>query len=330
MSAARVPSWIYLLGYFVAVVACGAALAPWLHALGKGYVQFAAERGWQSTPLLGPLMREADKAEFQRYFNRSVLVCALLWLWPAARLLRVRGGEIPGFRWKPGDGRDLACGFFLAALGLLAMGAILYRMGVFQWNKKVDPGSLFLVAGIAAVAVALVEEWLFRGAFTAVFARTFGPFTTLWGVALLFAVLHFMEPPDNLRIPDEAVGATTGFQLAGVMLGRLGQVETFTGAFLALLLVGLMLGWARLATGRLWLGIGLHAGWVFALKIFSGMTRRSRGADEIIDPFWIGADLRTGAMPLFFLAATAALLAIYLRMTRRTRAGRPYPGNQTG
>jgi membrane protease YdiL (CAAX protease family) len=316
----RVPSWFYLLGYFVAVVVGGAALAPWLHALGKAYVGMAAAHGWQEMPVLGPLMKEADKADFQRYFNRSVLVCALLLLWPAARLLRVRGGEIPGLRWKPGDLRDLACGFLLAALGLLIMGVILFQMGVFHWNKKADIGSVLMVATIAAVAVALVEEWLFRGAFTAVVARTFGPIVTLLAIALLFAVLHFMEPPEHLRIPDEVVNAGTGFQLAGVMLGRLGQPETFTGAFLALLLVGLMLGWARLATGRLWLGIGLHAGWVFALKTYSGMTRRSRKADEIIDPVWIGSDLRTGAMPLVFLVATALLLALYLRATKGKRA----------
>ena len=316
---ARVPSWLYLIGYFTAVVVCGAALSPWLHALGKAYVEMATAHGWQDTPLLGPLMREAEKAEFQRYFNRSVLVCALLMLWPAARLLRVRGGEIPGLKWKPGDGRDLGVGFSLAALGLLAMGAVLYQMGVFQWNKKADVGSVLLVAGIAAVAVALVEEWLFRGAFTAVVARSFGPVPTLFFICFLFAVLHFMEPPEGLKIPDEAVRADTGFHLAGVMLGRLGKTETFAGAFLALLMVGLMLGWARLATGRLWLGIGLHAGWVFALKTFSGLTRRSRKADEIIESFWIGGDLRTGMMPLCFLLGTAVLLAIYLRVTRRNR-----------
>lgn len=316
---ARFPSWIILLGYFVAVVACGAAMAPWLHALGKTYVGLAATHGWQDAPLMGALMKEADKADFQRYFNRSVLVCALLLLWPAARLLRVRGGEIPGLRWKPDDGRDLACGFLLAALGLLAMGVILFQMGVFHWNKKAEIGSVLIVAATAAVAVALVEEWLFRGAFTAVVARTFGPIATLGFIALLFAVLHFMEPPESLRIPHESVNAGTGFRLAGAMLGRLGQIETFTGAFLALLLVGLMLGWARLATGRLWLGIGLHAGWVFALKSYSGLTRRSREADEIIDAFWIGGDLRTGAMPLVFLVATAMVLALYLRMTRRRR-----------
>ena len=315
--SARLPSWMILLGYFVAVVVCGAVLAPWLHALGKTYVGVAASQGWQETPLLGPLMKEADKADFQRYFNRSVLVCALALLWPAARLLRVSGGEIPGLRWRPGDLRDLTCGFFLAALGLLAMGAILFQMGVFHWNKKAEIGSVLMVAAVAAVAVALVEEWLFRGAFTAVVARTFGPVATLWSITLLFAVLHFMEPPETLRIPDEEVNAATGFRLAGIMLGRLGQFETFTGAFLALLMVGWMLGWARHATGRLWLGIGLHAGWVFALKAYSGMTRRSRKADEIIDPSWIGGDLRTGAMPLLFLTATAIALALYLRMTRK-------------
>ena len=318
----RSTSWLVLPLYFLAVIVCGAALAPWLFDLGQWYVARAAEHGWNSLPVLGGLADEARKADFQRYFNRAVLVSALALLWPAARLLKPSKGEIPGLRLRPGDTRDALAGFVLAGGMLLAMGWYLLSVGVFKQNPKADVASVLGAALTAAVAVAIIEDWLFRGAFTAIVGRALGPRQTLLVIALMFAVLHFMEPPENLRIPHESVNAATGFQLAGTMLGRLASPATFAEGFLNLLVVGLLLGWARLATGGLWLGIGLHAGWVLALKGFSGMTRRTRDAGEILSPHWIGKDLRTGLLPLGFLLATALLLAVYLHWRKSARGGR--------
>ena len=305
--------------YFLAVILGGAALAPWLYDLDQWYVAHAASHGWDTMPVLGGLAAEAEKADFQRYFNRAVLVCALAMLWPAARVLRPGKGEIPGLRPRPGDLRDALAGFILAGGMLLAMGWYLLSAGVFKWNPKADWTSVMAAAITAAIAVAIIEEWLFRGAFTAIVGRALTGRTTWVVIALMFAVLHFMEPPEHLRIPDDAVNAATGFQLAGMMLGRLISPSTFAEGFLNLLVVGLLLGWARLATGGLWLGIGLHAGWVLALKGFSGVTRRARDAEDILGTHWIGKDLRTGLLPLVFLLASAGLLALYLHW-RKSRA----------
>jgi len=309
----RLPPWLVLLLYFAGTVVVGSVLAPWLFSLGRGYAAWAAGTGTGDTFLLGDLAREARKADFQRYFNRSTLVAALALLWPAARLLHVRHNELPGLWPALGDLRDSGLGFLLGVVPLLAMGGILVAMGVFKQNPKAVFASLAANAAVAAVAVALLEEWLFRGAITGIVGRSLPPRRTLVFVAVLFAVLHFMQPPETWRVADDAVNAGTGLQLAGAILGRLLDPGAFAGAFLTLLAIGLLLGWARLVTGRLWLGIGMHAGWVFALKAFSGMTRRVPAHKHGVPDLVIGGDIRTGLMPLGFLALTALALAWILR-----------------
>lgn len=310
-SPSRFPSWLVLLLFFAAVVVLGSAIAPLLFELGHWYVALASAKEWHDTPLLGALAAEAEKADFQRYFNRAILVAALGLLWPAARLLKIGKAELPPVRPGRQDWMDAAVGFALAGGLLLAMGWLLLGQGVFMPNPKADWPALVRVALVAAAVVSLLEEWLFRGAFTAIVRRTLSEKGTFLFIAILFAVLHFMHPPEQLRIPDESVGAWTGFQLTGIMFGQLLEPSTFAGAFLTLLVVALLLGWARMRTGRLWLGIGLHAGWVFALKAFSAATRRSKSDDHGFPAILIGGDLRTGLLPLAFLAVTGLGLWAY-------------------
>lgn len=322
--SSRLPSWSVLLLYFLAVVAGGSLLAPHLFALGNWYVDWVARMGWQEVPLAGALAAEAGKADFQRYFNRAVLVVALSLIWPVARLLRLRRGEIPGLRPQAGDLADMAAGFLMAAGLLLAMGYYLLHAGVFRQNPKADWPDLLIAAAVAAAAVALLEEFFFRGAITGIVARALSPRATLAFVAVLFAVLHFMHPPEDLRIADAEVGAWTGFRLSWLMLAQVASLEAFTGAFLTLFVVALLLGWARMATGRLWLGIGLHAGWVFALKAFGAATRRAKPVPEGFPDFLIGKDIKTGLLPLGFLLLTGLVLAAYL-WPRRKSACTPEP-----
>jgi membrane protease YdiL (CAAX protease family) len=70
--------------------------------------------------------------------------------------------------------------------------------------------------------------------------------------------------------------------------------------------VGLVLAWARLRSGALWLPIGLHIGWVIALKGFI-MTHHYVAAKKP-NELWLGiGDLRAGLLPLVALAVTVVL-----------------------
>ena len=79
-----------LLVYVAAVFVAGALLAPWLHTAAR--------------LLAGPIpaLEELVGYSFRRYVHRSILLFALIGLWPLARALGVRSWSDLGFRRGPG------------------------------------------------------------------------------------------------------------------------------------------------------------------------------------------------------------------------------------
>jgi len=73
--------------------------------------------------------------------------------------------------------------------------------------------------------------------------------------------------------------------------------------FATLFAVGGVLTLARMRTGSLWAGIGLHAGWVFGLKWFSGLMSYQKGWLP-----WIGPNLKVGLVPLLVVILTGWLV----------------------
>jgi membrane protease YdiL (CAAX protease family) len=90
----------------------------------------------------------------------------------------------------------------------------------------------------------------------------------------------------------------------GQIFGHFGHMDFLLAEFATLCAVGWVLVMARLRTGRLWAGIGLHAGWVFGLKYFSSLTRGSKElrAGEWLP--WIGTNLKIGLVPLVVVLLT--------------------------
>ena len=67
--------------------------------------------------------------------------------------------------------------------------------------------------------------------------------------------------------------------------------------------------------------IGLHAGWVFAFRLFKKVTDRME-----IDPrysLYLGDDLKEGLIPLGALVITALLVYAYTRTLRPTPRSAP-------
>ena len=94
--------------------------------------------------------------------------------------------------------------------------------------------------------------------------------------------------------------------------------------------VGLILGYSRLKTKSLWLGIGLHAGWVFGIKFFSPFTRLSNDAKNIIKAIkgegkedmvltlwekipWYGDSLRSGLNSALVVTFSGILIWLWLK-----------------
>jgi membrane protease YdiL (CAAX protease family) len=209
-------------------------------------------------------------------------------------------------------------GCIIAAGLLWGLGAILDAAGAYVPKQQAPAaGKLLSKALVPAVAVALVEEWLFRGVLLGLWLRFARPVTACAGTALVFAFLHFLNPPAGSVIADPA-HVLAGFQLLGKILLHFTDPLFFLTDFASLLAAGLILAWARVRTGALWFSIGLHAGWIAAFKAFNLFYQEV--SDSPLRPWGIGENLRSGVLPLLTLGITAVICHFVLR--RFSRASR--------
>lgn len=301
-----------LLAYFGAVLLGGAILAPLLFTGGNWLLQMIQDSPRHNTGALGWLESEISKAGFTRYFNRAMLIAALLAVWPLIRWAGFDRSVFPKWRPLASGFRQFTAGFGFAALFLLALGWAFCSAGIY----KLRPDAPWMAFGgplFAAVSVGIVEEFFFRGALLGLFLRSMNAAAALiWGT-FIFAIAHFLKPPETFEIPNDQVGWSSGFHVLAAILGNFGNVDFLLAEFLTLFAVGWVLAQGRMVTGRLWVGIGLHAGWVFGLKYFSALTRATKALREGEHLPWIGTNLKIGLVPFAVVLFTGWIV---LRLVR--------------
>ena len=291
----------------------GAALvAPHLYAWGKDLAAEAAVSEL-SAPMEW-LANKCDRAKFSRYFNRGLMACALLGLYPLIRSLKKKGAKQTKLafkqRIKPGTQgwRDIAIGILFSAGFLTLLVGFLYYLG---WVKTSDDfvfAKAFQKAIIPAIIVALLEEWLFRGVLYDVLVRKLNAVQTIIGLSLFFAAVHFLSPPKGIAIADPR-NALAGFEMLGLIGQKFLAVNSFFGVFVTLFVVGATLAYTRYKTGKLWLAIGLHASWVFSLKFTNKLTDPVGESQKLL----YNNSLMDGVLPLVTLLITGLSLTFYLR-----------------
>jgi membrane protease YdiL (CAAX protease family) len=293
-----------------------ALLTPWIYQGGK-HLAGLTEAG-DFPGLIESLGKSCGRAKIGRYFDRALLISALAFL--PFLLRRIRGlraspGKVVLARMARFPGKSIAIqivvGCVIASGMLWALGGILEAVGVYY--PKTDPpalGKLLPKILIPAVVAPLLEEWLFRGLLLGLWLRFARPLAACIGTSLLFAFLHFIEPPDGTVIADPT-HPLAGFELLGKILLHFTDPMFFVTDFATLLAVGLILAWARVRTGALWFSIGLHAGWIIAFKAFSMLYRKV--PEHPLCPWGVGDNLRSGALPLVALGLTAVICHFALK-----------------
>ena len=106
------------------------------------------------------LESKLDNAHFGRYFNRSMLIGALVCMYPLIRSLKLKKSHLGlqrNIHWKT----DFGIGFVLASGILLIFGIIYMQLGIFEAKNSFSEKMLlkFLISGLS---VAVLEEFLFR------------------------------------------------------------------------------------------------------------------------------------------------------------------------
>lgn len=315
-----------ILVYLLGTMLLGALLAPQLYLGGK----HAVAEGWLAGGWFDGLHGSMERAKFSRYFNRAVLIAAVLLLWPALRWLNAgnRRTNTDGISANRGEAMlrffqlspnrwwwsHLLIGFVLAGGTLLLLGWFYVGQGWYELRDAGKPLSRILATALGTgLAVGLLEEFVFRGALHVVVSKWLRPKTLFWVIAAFFAVIHFFNPPHGLDAGT--VTSTTGLwmvcQIFGHFFSQFANPSFLLAEFAVLFAIGLVLGYTRMKTGSLWLGIGLHAGWVFGVKTLSPMTARAFAPAEMMP--WLGDTLRVGAVSCIVVTLTGVVLWLWLR-----------------
>jgi len=209
--------------------------------------------------------------------TRGAQVLMVVGLYPVARRY---GFNFDSLGFSRAFFKQWGFGFALGTvmLGLHTLGLIGLGIRAPNGNPFSDFGRVLEVAGKAlatGLAVALVEELIFRGMLFAYLRRATGALAAVPLSALYFGLVHFFGTKWNAPFYD--VGWASGLHVVSLGLGKLGQIEP--GAFLALFFAGMFLACVRaLIPSGLGICVGIHAGWVFIIKCAKPLTHVVPGA----------------------------------------------------
>lgn len=301
--------------WLAASLLLAAGMVPWLYLWGKNLGTAAAMSELPSAvEWLGAACARSD---FRRYFNRSMVIAAVVLLpFLFCRLRAAR--RLVGGTGEAGVRRSWRFAMVQMVVGCALAGGVLWGMGMWlealgAYVPKPQPVAWGALAGkvvATAVGASLVEEWLFRGLLLGLWLRFARPWAASVGTSVLFAAVHFLKLPDGVTIADPA-SVWAGFEFLGKILVHFTGPQFFVAEFASLFVVGMILSQARLRTGALWFPIGLHAGWIMAFKSFN--LRYLSVPDHPLHPWAVGETLRSGLVPLLALALTAVMCHFVLR-----------------
>src|SRR4029077_735957 len=172
-----------LFTYFFAVVLGGALLAPPLFWSAHRFSAFFA------------------KYDFESFFHRALLICALAFLWPLLRSLRLHSLRDLQLDKNRHALRDIVAGILLAAIPLLVGAVVLIAIRIFLLKNAVPWNSLGAVLA-AAFVVPLIEELFFRGLLFGILLRGLRSIVAILITSAFFAIVHFLKAPAR---PNESV-----------------------------------------------------------------------------------------------------------------------------
>jgi membrane protease YdiL (CAAX protease family) len=241
-------------------------------------------------PVAGALL---DTVPFHRVMTRLFLAALVIAFvvkrghprtWPA----RLRGMGLAG----PERGRRFAAGFLASLLLVVLLLAVSWALGGRTGAVAESPplGLHVLKAAAAAIVVSFLEEILCRGYFLDVIGGV--------GSALVYAAAHYLRPVHGSD-PADGFDPLLGFKRLPELFGSFANAQNVTLGLASLFVFGLALNRLRSRTGTLYLGIGLHAGLVFVLALYTRFLTSHPGRDAA----WIhgGGRLHDGLIGMLML-----------------------------
>jgi membrane protease YdiL (CAAX protease family) len=280
------PGKLVLPAFFAVIVLGAMVLGP--------VIYFAMQPVWPAFP-------------FHRAMDRALMVSALV----ALALCGPRIEWRTLWPWNDDAWKQALLGLLLAFVAIQALRGFDLAAAGFH-SAGLGAGKVWARIGtalVAAVIVAPVEETIFRGFLQREIARGLGWRAGWVLAALVYALAHFLTTSGLDKAPvhwwSGAAAWPAMFALAGA---ELASPENAVKA-LNLFLLGLVFGGLFLRAGSLWVNAGLHAGLIFGLLLFTGLTR----PDEPPRVAWLGGNI------LSSFVTTVVILALGLWIWRYYR-----------
>lgn len=280
--------------YIVAIFGGGALLAPWLY--------------WLVKPLVGGFPSIAH-APFHRFVDRALLGLALIGLWPLLRAFDMMSLRDVGIVRPAGHWKAFAGGVLLGLLSLAIVAVFALATGAREVNAKLSEAQVFnkcLGALVGAMVVATLEEILFRGALFGALRRAYHWVFALVLSSAIYALMHFVKSAKD----PTTVTWLSGLQLLPRMFTNMGNLNAIVPALFTLTIAGLLLGWAYQITSNLSFSVGLHAGWIFSIKVLSIVTHATPDANA----GWWGSGRMAIVNGWLALPVVALTLLIFMRL----------------
>jgi membrane protease YdiL (CAAX protease family) len=183
-------------------------------------------------------------------------------------------------------------------------------IGFRAWDTRVDLlGADFIsyvvLAVFSSLLVGLFEETLFRGLFLTALQRKLSVLSASLVVSVFYAVVHFY---DRDVIAATPVSWYTGVIVVGEALTPLAHPAEYWDSFITLFLLGMLFCWVRYQA-NLWWCVGLHAAWVFAIKVYKELTVRD--VYNSLEGFVGSYDNFVGHLASFWLLFAFVCIALY-------------------
>ncbi len=172
---------------------------------------------------------------------------------------------------------DIFHGFAIAVASMVALGVVMALAGSLTPQISEPLHSILRTAVkalITALTVGFFEELFFRGMLFKGLLEDARPATAYAVANLFYAVVHFFKPPEDFPLSglDPLAGVRFLIQTLDPFLHPAAILPGLVGLFI----IGLVLSYALWRTQSLYLSIGLHAGWVFAIKMLSDFGEFTR------------------------------------------------------
>ena len=201
---------------------------------------------------------------------------------------------------RAGAGRELGSGLVLGVSMFAATIGTLALLGCYRVEGRHEL-SIIAIPLVAAIGTAFIEEIVFRGIVFRIVEGALGTWIALILSSAIFGLLHLVNPHATLQ------GAVAIVFEAGVMLAA-----------------------AYVLTRRLWLPIGIHAGWNFTQGGIFGVSVSGQPSGGLLDgalsgPEWLSGGSFGAEASIVAVALGIALGATLLAMAwRRGRFIAPY------